>query len=140
MKRAILLVLAALAAAGCRTTTVERPRSAARGDLVERLDAAKGWTLQSGEDVLGSVVLFRSTGGSGASFYSVRNPWQQELGMIDSLGRAWRYRPHEPEPEWIGSGSVAQGARWILSAPDDAALRTADLAALAPAGLASTPQ
>ena len=35
---------------------------------------------------------------------------RQDLGMIDTLGRAWRYRPHTREAEWLTTGTVVQGA------------------------------
>ena len=56
----------------------------------------------------------------------MRNPWQQELGTIDAQGRAWRFVPHEREARWVGTGTLAEGARAILAeaAPVEAALRS----------------
>jgi hypothetical protein len=34
--------------------------------------------------------------------------------MIDLQGRAWRYRPHRREPEWLGTGTILKGARLVL--------------------------
>ena len=34
--------------------------------------------------------------------------------MIDAHGRAYRYMPHQREPAWVGTGTIAQGAGAIL--------------------------
>ncbi len=38
------------------------------------------------------------------------------MGIVDLDGRAFRYRAHSIDPEWIGSGPVFDGARRILDA------------------------
>lgn len=44
----------------------------------------------------------------------VQNLFGQDLGLVDSLGRAWRYRAHE-EALWLGSGTIEEGVGWILA-------------------------
>lgn len=77
-------------------------------------DATRAWRVLDGQRAAGFVVRFDERGPSARSFYSVRNPLQQELGMIDSLGRAWRFRLFAEEPDWVHTGSVLDGARTIL--------------------------
>ena len=64
---------------------------------------------------LGFVLRFEASE-DGRCFHSVRNEWNQELGLVDAEGRAWRYRPHASEPEWLGTGTVGEGAGRILGA------------------------
>jgi hypothetical protein len=61
-------------------------------------------------------VRFEDESAPEHTFFSVRNERHQELGMIDRLGRAFRYRPHERDPEWLGTGTVLDGTRRILGA------------------------
>jgi len=62
----------------------------------------------------GYVVLFEAAASPRDPVYVVRNTHHQDLGIIDSLGRAFRYRPHEEDPAWLGSGSIARGLQRIL--------------------------
>ena len=66
-------------------------------------------------DAIGWLVRFQEDGEAGRSFYSVRNLHHQELGLVDTHGRAWRFEPFEREPNWLGSGSVPEGVSRILS-------------------------
>ncbi len=75
---------------------------------------ARTWELRSGDEPLGFVVQFQERGRTRDSLYVVRNTWNQDLGLIDGLGRAFRYLPHHEEPAWVGSGTVLDGARRIL--------------------------
>jgi hypothetical protein len=52
----------------------------------------------------------------GKPVFVVRNSWRQDLGVIDRLGRAYRFRPHAEEPDWLGTGTVEGGAARILEA------------------------
>lgn len=63
---------------------------------------------------LGALVRFEEQGNSERAFYSVRNREGQEIGIVDVHGRVWRYRAHESEPEWLGTGTVFEGALKIL--------------------------
>lgn len=112
------LLLTAALLAGCRTIATHEVSSTPFPDI--RVGArARSWEVHSGGEVLGIVILFQEHGHVRDSVYVVRNPWHQDLGLIDGLGRAFRYLPHEEEPAWVGSGTVAAGARQILgtSAP-----------------------
>jgi len=83
------------------------------------------WQVFENEALIGSVVLFES---ESDSFFSVRNEWQQDVGMIDATGRAWAFRPHSADAEWVGSGSIAVGAGQILEAAGEVALREVAIA------------
>jgi hypothetical protein len=65
-------------------------------------------------DSIGWVIRFQEAGESARSFYSVRNLHHQELGLVDTLGRAWKYQPFQKEANWLGSGSVPEGVSSIL--------------------------
>jgi hypothetical protein len=90
----------------------------------------RAWEVVSDGRVVGVVVEFRESG-DGRRFFSVRNPEQQELGMVDEHGRAWRIRAHEAEPEWLGSGTVAEGAARVLDLRQPATLFEVALETLA---------
>jgi hypothetical protein len=82
----------------------------------------KTWEVREGGSVLGFVVLFQERGLARDSLYVVRNPFHQDLGVIDGLGRAFRYLPHCEEPVWVGSGTITAGAREILGAGQECTL------------------
>lgn len=115
------LSLLLFAAAACRTTTTSSPPGA-DNVFVTRTNAVRAWELWEGGKCLGSTVRYADPHHLGQGFFSVRNRDQQDLGMIDIEGRAWRYRPHQREPEWIGTGTVLEGARRILDAGERAEL------------------
>jgi hypothetical protein len=50
--------------------------------------------------------------------FVVQNTFGQDLGMIDGLGRAWRFRPHQTEADRLLTGTIAEGAAAILGASD----------------------
>jgi len=113
--KALLLTSALALLLGCRTTET-RSLSSSPTPLVRIGTRAKSWEVRSGSELLGRVVLFQERGLARDSVYLVRNPWNQDLGLIDGLGRAYRYLPHEEEPAWVGTGTVALGAQRILGA------------------------
>ena len=108
-----LPLLLLIAAAACRTTSTSR---APRPDSVPitRTAPTKAWELWDAGRCLGSLVRFEEPSNPRRAFYSVRNREGQELGLVDLDGRAWRYRPHESVPQWVGTGTVLEGARRIL--------------------------
>lgn len=101
--------------AGCRTTSI-REMSSTPTPRVRVGMHKKTWEVRSGGESLGLVVLFEDRGREQDSLYIVRNAWHQDLGLIDGLGRAYRYLPHREEPAWVGSGTIAAGAQHILGA------------------------
>jgi hypothetical protein len=111
----LLLLTATLLGAGCRTIATHEVSSHPAPDV--RVGArARTWEVRCGGELLGHVVLFQGHGHVRDSVYVVRNAWHQDLGLIDGLGRAYRYLLHEEEPAWVGSGTVAIGAQQILGA------------------------
>lgn len=112
--RSIAIVLATLAA--CRSAPSRTsPRSAdSTGIVVARMLPVRAWELRDGERLLGVLVRFEDPDDASKAFFSARNPDGQEIGIVDVDGRAWRHRPHQREPEWIGTGTVQDGARRIL--------------------------
>ena len=77
----------------------------------------------------GEVALLRETaeGAEDAEYYSVRNAYHQELGSLDEHGRAWRFVPHQREAEWVGTGTLVEGARKILELGPGADLEEVEL-------------
>lgn len=127
-------VLWAVLAAGCETTESRRPLPADPGEIV-RAAPTRAWEIREGELLLGHLVAFES---GERTMYMVRNPWHQDIGLIDEFGRAYRYLPHHREPAWVGTGTVAQGVAEILEAGEECqlvetALPSAALEAAAPA-------
>ena len=106
-----LLLGLPLLLAGCVSETTS---SQDYGDLNARKSTAQGaWEVREGDRAVGYVVRFEEAGEQGSVLLSVRNIHNQDLGWIDQLGRAWRYRPHE-DPEWVSTGATLQGVRHIL--------------------------
>lgn len=83
-------------------------------------EARTGRPVQAWEAVgghgerLGLVVRFEATAREEVHFI-VRNVWHQDLGLIDANGRAYRFRPHSPEPFWVGTGTVPEGVQRVLA-------------------------
>lgn len=130
-RAACALVLGALAAAGCTTTTEVLPVGLDL-NLPVHGQALRAWRLVGDEGTLGYAVEFGAPDEgdpTARTVYSVRNPWQQDLGTIDGLGRAWRFQPHG-EALWLTSGTLAEGVRAILDAPASAYLEEIALTVL----------
>ena len=119
------LVATLLLPLGACLTVAERHVPAAPATAVAALPG-EAWTAHGGTgEELGFVVRFEEAApdleGTPRTFLSVRNRHGQELGLVDDLGRAWRYRPHALDPAWVGTGSVAEGvARILLDGPPGA--------------------
>ena len=129
MRRFPVLILALLLAPACETTRVKSPvavPAVARVAQAQRL-----WEVRAepGGEPRGYVVWFRSPSAEQDSHHVVRNRWHQDLGLIDGLGRAYRYLPHEEEARWVGSGTVTQGVGRILGLDDPELVEQADFAA-----------
>ena len=126
-----LFALAALLAlAGCRTTTRSIPAGLDRGEPREAL-AVEAWEAVAGGRAIGVVVRFEPAGRPEERWFSVRNVHQQELGLVDARGRAWRFRPADGEAEWVGTGTVGEGVARILAPAGGLALYEVPLATLA---------
>lgn len=83
--------------------------------VLHSIPVSRAWIVSEGGETAGSVVRYSERGSDGRFLYVVRNIWDQDLGVIDERGRAWRRIPHE-EDRWIGTGTVVQGVRQILDA------------------------
>ena len=130
MRLSLLLLGLCAPLLGCVSTKSERLSYDDGSGAPVHLVPARAWELREDGLLVGHVVLFDAQDDSGHLYYSVRNSWQQELGLVDELGRIWRFRPFEEEPEWMGSGSVVEGARLILEQGPAAALHEVELAGL----------
>lgn len=97
---------------GCRTEHRTTPRGA-ESAVLSPFPAAEAWVVRQGGELVGSVVRFEAPGNPGRFLFSVRNRWNQDIGFVDAEGRAWRRVPHRDD-EWIGTGTVPDGARQIL--------------------------
>lgn len=118
------VALAALALPGCR---VAREPAPARIDQARpiQLVAQRRWRVEDQGHLLGFVLEFESApehDRPAGRCFSVRNELEQELGLIDGLGRAWRHQLHEREPVWVATGTLLEGALAILRAPAGACL------------------
>ena len=92
-------------------TEVESSPFHGNGTVLHRSEVTQIWHARCAGDLLGSVLQYHEA--TGKSHVVVQNPYGQDLGLVDSLGRAWRYQAHQ-EPAWVGSGTVKQGVAWIL--------------------------
>jgi NMD protein affecting ribosome stability and mRNA decay len=122
-----------LLTAGCRSTTTYSPPNMGAA-VVMRSEAVFAWAVHDSDRLVGYVVRFETGESRSKTYYSVRNEHLQELGMVDMDGRAWRYRAHRREPEWLGTGTVVKGARLVLETSDLATLTATDLTILSEKG------
>ncbi len=107
------LVLLPLLTAGCVQTTT-RPSSAELPQMILTAQPARAWQVIEAGIPIGRVVYYASNQDPADSLFSVQNTYSQEIGLIDSLGKAWRYRPHQAEAEWVTTGTLLEGASAIL--------------------------
>jgi len=126
--RALLALLPLLAAGGCRTERNSAPPELDQAVLLG-LRPTAAWQVEDSGHALGSLVRFEETAPPYRSLFVVRNEHAQDLGRIDARGRAWRDRPHG-EPDWVGTGTVAEGVRLILGLERAPQLRSVPLSAL----------
>lgn len=98
----------------CRTETTTSPPVHETEIAYATLEQI--WEVREGSQLLGFVVRFGEPEQEEQGFFSVRNPNHQELGMIDWQGRSYRYHAHEPDPTWLGTGTIKEGVRRILDA------------------------
>ena len=120
--------LSIAASLGCVTAVERGPAGVDETQLLQSR-AVQGWTIHSVDQLRGSVIRLEPWSDPTRFYYVVRNVHGQDLGTIDALGRAFRFRPHQTEPEWVGSGTVAQGAERILGL-ESVEIRETSLAAL----------
>jgi len=106
--------------------------------VVSHFHVARAWQLWDGGACVGHVVWHQDASEPERGFFNVSNAEHQVLGMIDEHNRAWRYRPHQREPEWLGTGTVLEGSRLILGASGTSELIRIALDDLAPAAAASS--
>jgi len=123
-----LVLLACLAPACTSESLTQRPGP--NNAIITRTVPTRGWEVRDDGRLAGSVLLYSDPEHAGSSYYSVRNAQGQVLGMVDFDGRAWRYRLHEEQPEWLGTGTVLEGTRRILGTSALAGLDEAELATL----------
>jgi hypothetical protein len=112
---ALLMSFVAVFAPACHTTSESSVANAAGGEPLEAM-AVEAWEAVSGGRAIGVVVRFEVAARPEEAWFSVRNPHQQELGLVDTRGRAWRYRPAVGDSDWIGTGTVIEGVAQILAA------------------------
>jgi hypothetical protein len=108
-----LLALVALLPAACRTTSSASP-AGLQGASVTRSRCIECWELVQGGITQGLLLRYISSEDPPRTFFLVQNREHQDLGLIDNLGRAWRYVPHERESQWVATGTVLEGAGAIL--------------------------
>ncbi len=122
-------LIACLAAAGC-TSESQSQRPGPENAIVTRALPTRGWEVRDDGRLAGSVLLYAEPARASMGYYSVRNAQGQVLGMVDFDGRAWRYRLHEEELEWLGTGTVLEGVRRILGTSALAELEPVELGSL----------
>lgn len=117
-----------LGASGCLTEVSHSPAPAPEAPPTISLPS-RAWDVVGCSRVAGVVIEFSERDGE-RRFFSVRNVEQQELGMVDAYGRAWRFLPHDEESEWLGTGTIAEGTGRILGLEGSVELIEIDLGML----------
>jgi hypothetical protein len=111
----LFLASLAFSLAACTATHTSAPPNADSA-IIMRTAPVRAWELREDGHVVGSLVRYETPGDAQKSYFSVRNRHQQEIGIVDLAGRAWRYRPHQREPDWLCTGTILEGARLVLGA------------------------
>ena len=112
LNRPSLLLLALLALA-CRTTYQSSPANTDELDVrVGHLVAS--WRVMEGQRLVGWLRRYEGDGAQGSTLFVVQNEYQQDLGIVDSHGRAWRSKPHQEQKRWLTTDTVLEGTRQIL--------------------------
>jgi hypothetical protein len=125
----LALGAALLTATACRSVTTQQPINIDSA-VATHGEPARAWEVLEDGRVVGSLVKYEDAAEPARGFFSVRNVDRQALGIIDLDGRAWRYRPHVKDAEWLGTGTVAQSASRILGCSDACELREIPLSEL----------
>ncbi|MAF64894.1 MAG: hypothetical protein CMJ84_04450 [Planctomycetes bacterium] len=112
MRLAPLLLLAGLPS--CLQVSERSPVDLAHAQPTH-CRARRAWEVVSAGAVVGVVVEFVEPRQASRRFFSVRNAHHQELGMVDALGRAWRFRPHGADAECLGSGPLLSSTVRVLA-------------------------
>ena len=120
-----LILVGCWGSLGCRT--IETRRTLFRSEPLRTSQAVRKFSVEDQAGPKGYVVLFSSKTKPEEALYVVQNLHRQDLGVIDSLGRAYRYVPHEDEPAWLGSGSIPRGVQRILNTQEVPAMREVSL-------------
>lgn len=116
-------------ALACTSTSQSQP-AGAEVALITRTRAVQGWQVRDDGRLAGSLLLYSDPERPRVGYYSVRNPEGQVLGLVDFEGRAWRYRLHHEQPDWLGTGTVLEGVRRILETSALAELESAPIESL----------
>jgi len=117
----LAVAAAMLPSAGCWTTRSEQLAAPVEARVRVGV-ASRAWEVREEGGIAGYVIQYDEPATAGGRHFSVRNPLQQELGLVDANGRIWLYVPHEPDARMLGSGTLAVGARRILGAAPGARL------------------
>ncbi len=112
------------------TSTSESQPAAAEVAWITRTRAIQGWHVRDDGRLAGSLLLYSDPERPQTGYYSVRNPEGQVLGLVDFEGRAWRYRLHREQPDWLGTGTVLEGVRRILETSALSELESAPIESL----------
>lgn len=108
-----LVLLLAGSGGACRTTRTSQP-AGLHESTIRQAALKQSWSVHAGAELCGYVQRFETDEVPPRFFFHVQNLERQDLGMIDSQGRAWRYRPHAREADWVATGTVAAAVAAIL--------------------------
>lgn len=102
-------------APSCIQTQTQAQAGPAEGEVIFS-DRDAQWLVRDPDGrALGYLLRFVPRADAPA-FHTVVTPHLQDVGLVDALGRWWRYAPHQPEPELVGTGTVREGVEVLLGA------------------------
>ncbi len=113
---ALVLLCGLLLAAGassCITSTEHEISTNSGARSVRRAQPTAAWEVVLDGETFGRVIRFDVEGWPTETRFVVQNPYGQDMGMVDALGRAYRYVPHRPAL-WVASGTVPEGTAAVL--------------------------
>lgn len=112
LKRTAILLLS-LTPLACKTTSQSTPPGADDAEVTVG-ELVASWRVLQGEHTCGWLRRYCCTGGAPGAVFVVQNEFMQDIGYVDSHGRAWRRRPHQQEKQWLTTDTVLEGTRRIL--------------------------
>lgn len=110
----LLAALALFAAASaCRSTPTPNPFP---GSPIEGATLSQ-FAIELDRERVGVLLEADFRGALAERRFLVQNAFGQQIGFVDALGRAYRYRVADGEPEHCATGTMEENLRAILRLP-----------------------
>ncbi|MFT4538041.1 MAG: hypothetical protein ACI841_001138 [Planctomycetota bacterium] len=113
MPNRISLLCLPLLLASCRFTVESTPAGTHAAEITVGSLVAT-WRVTEEGETRGWLRRYSAQSTQQGAIFVVQNEFEQDLGYVDSHGRAWRRLPHQEKPQWLTTGTVLVGVGQIL--------------------------